>query len=332
MKVLVTGGAGYAGSVLVRRLLRARHDVVVADRFFFGACSLRSVAKNPRLRLVRTDTRQLDPGLLRGVKAVIDMAALSNDPAGQLDPLKTDQINFKARARTARLAKKAGVKKYILASSCSVYGSARGLLGEESPARPLTAYARANLAAEAAASRLGSEQFLVVVLRFATGFGLSPRMRFDLAVNAMALELWKRGKMRVMRDGNQWRPLIHVQDMARAYAHFLSADASGTYNVGQSNWRVKELAREVARAAKAKLRADWYGSADRRSYKVNFERARAAGFEARVTVREGAREVRAALESGRISDAPQSMTVQWYSKLLEAEKLYKEASLDGRIL
>lgn len=332
MKVLVTGGAGYAGSVLVRKLLRARHEVVVVDRFFFGADSLRAVSKNPRLRLARADTRKMNPSLLRDMDAVIDMAALSNDPAGQLDPLKTDQINFKARARTAELAKKAGVKRYLLASSCSVYGSARGLLKEGSPTKPLTAYARANLSAEESARRLRSEKFRVTVLRFATGFGLSPRMRFDLAVNAMALGLWKDGKIRVMRDGSQWRPLVHVQDMARAYLHFLSADAPGTYNVGQSNWRVKELAREVAKSAKARLRADWYGSADRRSYKVIFERAREAGFEAHVTVRDGAREVRAALESGRTTDAPQSRTVLWYSKLLEAEKLYKEASLDGTIL
>ena len=334
VKVLVTGGAGYAGSVLVRRLLRAGHRVVVADRFFFGDDPLRSISKNPRLRMVRTDTRRLEARLLRGAGAVIDMAAVSNDPSGELDPAKTDQINRRARARTARLAKEAGVKRYLLASSCSVYGSAKGLLGEGAPAAPQTAYARANLAAEAAVLRLCSASFQAASLRFATAFGVSARMRFDLAVNAMALGVWRDGRVPVMRGGGQWRPLIHVQDMARAYEHFMSApDVSGrVFNVGHSNWRIRDLAREVARAAGSRLRADWYGSDDRRSYRASFEAARASGFEARTTVREGAREVLDALESGRAEPLPQTMTVGWYSRLMEAEALYKKISLDGRML
>lgn len=330
--MLVTGGAGYAGSVLVRRLLRAGREVVVADRFFFGAGPLRSVSKNPRLKMVRADTRRLDEKIMRRIDAVVDMAALSNDPAGELDPAKTDQINHKARARTARLARKAGAKKYVLASSCSVYGSSKGLLDEEARPGPLTAYARANLAAESAALKLATRGFKVVALRFATAFGVSPRMRFDLALNAMALGLWRDGRVPVMRGGRQWRPLVHVADMARAYSFFMEAPAEGVYNVGHSNWRVLELAREVARARGAPFRAGWYGSADRRSYRVSFERARAAGFQARASVLEGAREVLGALDSGRARDLPPTRTVQWYSRLLEAEKLYKSAELDGRVL
>ena len=332
MRIFVTGGAGYVGSVLVRHLLRAGHDVRVLDRFFFGAGSLSSVSKNPRLRLIRADSRSFDKRLLRGAQAVVDMASISNDPAGQLDPAKTDQINHRGRARTARLAREMGAGRYVLASSCSVYGAAGGVLDEGSPTRPLTAYARANLDAEAAAEKLDAPGFRTVSLRFATVFGLSPRMRFDLAVNAMALGLWRDGIMQVMRDGRQWRPLIHVRDAARAYAHFAGSDASGTFNVGSQNWQIRQLSSEVARAAGVAPRRRWYGGADARSYRASFARAEEAGFSARFSVADGVREILSALRSGRTADLPQTRTVGWYSKLLEAEKTFRAASLDGRIL
>lgn len=332
MKILVTGGAGYIGSVLVRRLLRAGHSVTVLDRFFFGTGPLAGVAKNPRLRTVRGDTRWFDGSILAKTDAVLDLAALSNDPSGELDPEKTMEINYRGRARVARLAKKHGVKRYVLASSCSIYGFREGVLDEESPVNPLTTYAKANRMAEEAALKLAGPKFCPVALRFATVFGLSPRMRFDLAVNAMALGLWRDGSMQVMRDGRQWRPLIHVRDAARAYAHFVGSDASGTFNVGWQNRQIRQLSSEVARAAGMAPRRRWYGGADARSYRASFARAKEAGFAARLSVADGVREILSALRSGRTADLPQTRTVGWYSSLLEAEKTFRAASLDGRIL
>lgn len=338
MRVLVTGGAGYIGSVLVRRLLAAGHRVTVLDRFFFGADSLSGVARNPRLKTVRGDTRWFDGSLLSKIDAVMDLAALSNDPSGELDPEKTLDINYRGRARVARLSKRHGVKRYVLASSCSIYGFREGILDEESPVNPLTTYARANRLAEVAALKLAGPRFSPVALRFATVFGLSARMRFDLAVNAMVLGLAGGGKLRIMRDGKQWRPFVHVRDAASAYLAALRAPADETsgqiFNVGSdaNNWQVLPLAKEVARAAGAPLRKEWYGDPDRRSYRINFAKVKRLGYAARRGVAAGAAEVAAALESGRTAADARTRTVEWYSHLLESQRVAESVSLGGRIL
>jgi len=191
MRILVTGGAGYIGSVLVRRLLKEGYKVKVLDRFFFGKESLKSISKNPSLTLIQDDTRWFNPKILRNVDVVLDLAALSNDPSGELDPKKTMEINYKGRARVAKLSKKMGVKRYVLASSCSIYGFRDGLLDEKSPINPLTTYAKANRLAEINAKKLADYKFTTTMLRFATVYGLSNRMRFDLAVNGMVLGFYK---------------------------------------------------------------------------------------------------------------------------------------------
>ena len=144
MQILVTGGAGYIGSVLVSRLLKEGYKVKVLDRFFFGKDSLKHLSKNPKLTIIQADTRWFDPKILKNVDVVMDLAALSNDPSGELDPKKTLEINYKGRARVAKLSKEHGVKQYILASSCSIYGFKEGVLNEKSPINPLTTYAKAN--------------------------------------------------------------------------------------------------------------------------------------------------------------------------------------------
>ena len=223
MQVLVTGGAGYIGSVLVKRLLKEKYNVKVLDRFFFGKDKLDSVSKNPRLKIIQDDTRWFDKKILKNVDVVMDLAALSNDPSGELEPKKTMDINFKGRARVAKLSKEQGVKQYILASSCSIYGFRDGILNEKSPINPLTTYAKANRKAEINAMKLSDEKFTTTMLRFATVFGLSPRMRFDLAVNGMVLGFFKNQQIPIMRDGKQWRPFIHVKDVAEAYVAIIKA-------------------------------------------------------------------------------------------------------------
>ena len=338
MKILVTGGAGYIGSVLVRRLLRAGHNVTVLDRFFFGTGPLAGVAKNPRLKTVRGDTRWFDGSILAKTDAVLDLAALSNDPSGELDPEKTMEINYRGRARVARLAKKHGVKRYVLASSCSIYGFREGILDEESPVNPLTTYAKANRMAEEAALKLAGPKFCPVALRFATVFGLSPRMRFDLAVNAMVLGLSGGGKLKIMRDGRQWRPFIHVSDAAAAYLSVLSAPADETsgqiFNAGSddNNWQVLPLAKEVAKAAGAPLRKEWYGDPDKRSYRISFAKIRRLGYSAQLGVGHGAAEIAKALASGKTEATKRTRTVEWYSHLLESQRIAESVSLGGRIL
>ncbi|MDR7485195.1 MAG: SDR family oxidoreductase [Armatimonadota bacterium] len=339
-RVLVTGGGGYIGSVLTSRLLEAGHAVTVLDRFFFGRETLSGVAGHPRLRIVQDDIRWCPPEVLDGIEVVLDLAALSNDPAGELDPERTLEINHQGRVRIARLARERGAARYILASSCSIYGFHDGtVLNEDSPPNPLTTYARANLRAEQETLPLAGPEFAVVVLRLATVYGLSPRMRFDLAINGMVLGLHRRGRIPVLRDGRQWRPFVHVQDAARAFLLAMEAPAGDVggqiFNIGSDdqNVQILPLAEMVARALGREGSVEWYGDPDHRSYQVSFRKCREVlRFIPQWTPERGAQEIMGALEAGQITDGPQTMTVAWYKALLEWHERLSSITQHGRIL
>src|SRR5438876_718570 len=234
-KVLVTGAGGYIGTTLVPTLLEQGYQVRALDRYFFGKNLL---VEDPRIEVVQEDSRKIRAEHLAGTEAVVDLAALSNDPSGELFQKETWEINCEARVRTAKLAKELGVQRYILPSSCSVYGfQANGqAVCEQSETNPLTTYAKANRAAEEGILPLGKNGFCAVVIRQATVFGYSPRMRFDLAINGMTYGAWKTGVLPLMRDGTQWRPMLHVRDAAAAICFILktaSAKVNGQiFNIG----------------------------------------------------------------------------------------------------
>ncbi|MDE1828863.1 MAG: SDR family oxidoreductase [Thaumarchaeota archaeon] len=339
MQVLVTGGGGYIGSVLVPRLLQEKYKVKVLDRFFFGKETLSSVSENPNLTLIQDDTRWFDPKILRNIDVVMDLAALSNDPSGEIDPQKTLDINYKGRARVAKLSKEAGVKRYILASSCSIYGFRDGILNEESPINPLTTYAKANRLAEIAARKLASDKFTVTMLRFATVFGYSPRMRFDLAVNGMVLGFFKNKQIPIMRDGTQWRPFIHVKDVAESYVKVIQSPKDKVngelFNVGSDgqNYQILPLAREVAHAIKIPFKKKWYGDPDTRSYKISFKKIKEVlGYKTRYTVEDGAREIYANLKKGTLTDSVKTRTVEWYKHLLESKRTVDSIVIKNTLL
>jgi len=339
MQVLVTGGGGYIGTVLVQRLLKEGYYVKVLDRFFFGKDKLNSVSKHPRLKLIQDDIRWFDKKILRGVDIVMDLAALSNDPSGELDPKKTMEINYKGRSRVAKLSKEQGVKRYILASSCSIYGFRDENLNEKSPINPLTTYAKANRQAEIAAKKLADKKFTTTMLRFATVFGLSPRMRFDLAVNGMVLGFFKNKQIPIMRDGKQWRPFIHVKDVAEAYITVIQAPEEKIngeiYNVGSDslNYQILSLAKEVAKAIKIPFKKKWYGDPDSRSYRISFEKINdVLGYKTKFSISDGAKETFDALKNGKTTDSIQTKTVEWYKYLLDAKNISDSVSLNDKVL
>jgi len=339
MKVLVTGGGGYIGSVLIQMLLERGYKVECLDRFFFGRETLSHVAGDPNLEIIKDDIRWFNPNILRGVDAVMDLAALSNDPAGELDPSKTMEINYKGRVRVATLAKKYGAERYILASSCSVYGFQDEVVNERSPTNPLTTYAKANVLAEQETLPLADKNFCVTALRQATVYGLSPRMRFDLAINGMVLGFYKHGKIPIMRDGTQWRPFVHIRDTSRAFIMVLEADKDlvngEIFNVGsnEQNYQIKPLAELIADAIGLPFNFEWYGSPDKRSYRVDFSKIRdTLGFKPKYTPKEGAKEVYDALVEGKVKDDIKTRTVEWYKFLLNAQKIVREVELNGIIL
>jgi nucleoside-diphosphate-sugar epimerase len=338
VRVLVTGGAGYIGSVLSGLLLEKGYEVTCLDRLFFGEDSIKEIAK--KITLVKGDIRWFEPEILKGADAVLDLASLSNDPSGELDPQKTLEINYKGRARVAALAKKYGVRKYVLASTCSVYGFQEGTLTEESSLNPLTTYAKANVLAEKETLHLADKSFSVTTLRQATVYGFSPRMRFDLAVNGMVLGFYKNGKIPIMRDGEQWRPFVHVKDTSNAFIRVLESDVElvngQIFNVGsdEQNVQVFDLAKLVAESIGLPFRYEWYGSPDKRSYKVSFEKIRRAlGYEPVYTPKEGSKEVFEALKQGRLDpDDPKTITVKWYHHLIEMHAFLKDVEINGVLL
>ncbi|MGE5327922.1 MAG: NAD-dependent epimerase/dehydratase family protein [Deltaproteobacteria bacterium] len=322
-KVLVTGGAGYIGSILVRMLIDNGYQVRVLDRFYFTDHSLENI-KN-KAELIRGDIRNVGKGIFDNVDTVMDLAAISNDPAGEIDPQKTIDINYLGRARIAQLAKLAGVKKYILASSCSVYGFQDGILDEQSAVNPLTTYAEANYLAEKAVLSLADENYTVSVLRQATVYGFSYRMRFDIAVNGMVGAYYKLGRFKVLRDGSQWRPFVHVKDTSKAFTMVMESNKEKVngqiFNVGANdlNIQILELAKKVAKGLNKPFEYEWYGEPDMRSYRVSFDKINMVlGYTTEYDFEAGAIEIWNEMEKGTIRwDDPKTKTVNWYKTLLD---------------
>jgi len=336
--VLVTGGAGYIGTTLTDLLLARGYEVTVVDRFFFGD-TLADLRANPNLHLVREDTRSVPPSVLKGVDAVMDLAALSNDPAGELDPQKTLDINHAARARMCKMAKAAGVGRYLLASSCSIYGFQDEVVDETSPINPLTTYAEANGLAEQSNLPQASEKFTVTALRQSTVYGLSRRMRFDLAINGMTLALHKQGSVKIMRDGTQWRPMVHVRDTSRAFIAVLEAPKDKVngeiFNVGSwdQNLQIRPLAERLSTAVGIPFKEEWYGDPDHRSYRVSFEKIeKRIGYKTQVTPEDGAREIFEHLQKGTLTDGPTTNTLGWYKTLVQWGERMREVAPHGVVL
>lgn len=327
MKVLVTGGTGYIGRVLVPMLIDAGHEVTAIDRQFLNYDDVNKEYEEIGCKLYKDDIRYFDPNLLRGQDAVVDLAALSNDPSGDLDPVKTWDINYLGRVRVARMAKKLGVQRYIVASSCSVYGFREDIANETTKPNPLTTYAQANIEIENDNLRLSDKEFTATALRFSTAFGYSKKMRFDIAINAMILNAFQSGKVKLMRDGNQYRPFVHVIDISRSILNVLGQDRGKVngkiFNIGSDSLNVKllDLANIVKNKVGSNNEIEWYGDPDVRSYRVSFQKAvEELDFKTVMTIEKGVDEILSKLKSGELRDVPQTHTVEYYKKLTESEQ------------
>lgn len=298
MQVLVTGHQGYLGTVMVPILEAAGHTVTGLDTGYFAECVLGTPPEDPST--IRVDLRDVTVEQLEGFDAVIHLAALSNDPLGALAPQITYDINHHASVRLARLAKEAGVHRFLYASTCSVYGaSGDELVTESAPLRPLTPYAESKVRVEGDVAEMADDSFCPVFLRNATAFGFSPRLRADIVLNNLVGHAMLTGEVRVLSDGTPWRPLVHTRDIASAFAVALEAPTDivhcAAFNVGteSNNQTVAQIAQHVVDTVPGStLVITGETGADPRSYRVDFSAFRKAlDFEAQWSIAEGATEL-----------------------------------------
>jgi nucleoside-diphosphate-sugar epimerase len=312
---------------------------LAVDRFFFGMEPVSEFVNNKNVTLLKKDIRDLTVGDLKGFGAVCDLACLSNDPAGEIDPQLTYQINRDGRIHVAKTAKAAGVEKYIISSSCSVYGQGEEpQLTEESPTNPISVYAKSTLEAEQTNLGLADNNFSVTALRNATVFGLSTRMRFDLVVNLMTLTAFQKSRIIVMGGGEQWRPLVHVSDVAKAFITTLNLDSTvinrEVFNIGLDNFQIKNLAYMVRDLLPFQIEIDIApDDADKRNYNVEFNKAKdRLKFTGKISVEDGIKEIYSALKAGKVDVGTRTVTVSWYKNILDANNLINSIELNGRVI
>jgi nucleoside-diphosphate-sugar epimerase len=317
MKIMVTGNTGYIGPVLAKHLLSSRNDVELIgfDTGYFAHC-LTDTAYLPEFNYKQHwgDLRHFPFDLLDGVDAVVHLAAISNDPMGTQFTQVTEDINYNASIQIARAAKVRGVKSFVFASSCSMYGSAdSGEKTESDDLNPLTAYARSKVAMEKSLENLADADFIVTALRFSTACGMSDRLRLDLVLNDFVVGALTSGEISVLSDGTPWRPLIDVKDMSRAIDwaldRFVELDVPFLpVNAGsqESNYQVKDLAHAVADIITGtKVSINTNAQVDKRSYRVNFEKfkAYAQNHQPQVSLEQSINDLRLGLENMNFTDA-----------------------------
>ena len=304
MFVLVTGNRGYIGTVMVSMLQAEGFDVTGLDSDLFEGCVFGDDSVTggiPDIPYVRKDIRDVELADLRGVDAVVHLCALSNDPLGNLDPKITYEINYEGSVRLAKLAKKAGVERYVLSSSCSVYGaSTADIVNEESEVNPVTPYAASKVLAEKGISELADSKFSPTFLRSSTAYGLSPMLRFDLVLNNFVAWSFTKGIVLLKSDGSAWRPFVHIQDISRAFITVLNAPRelihNQVFNVGKNeeNLRIREVA-EIVKQTVPNSQIEYVEGAepDKRSYRVEFNKISTAlpEFKPKWNVRLGAKQL-----------------------------------------
>lgn len=337
MRVLITGHLGFIGAVMVPLVQQAGHDVTGLDCGLYDECDFG--APVVPIREIRADIRDVDADLIRGFDAIIHLAALSNDPLGDVDAQLTYDINHLATVRLASLARDAGVSRFLFSSSCSNYGAAGDtMLDEDSAFNPVTPYGVSKVRAEEDLLKLASDRFSPVLLRSATAYGVSPRLRSDIVLNNLTAYAVAIGKVLIKSDGTPWRPIVHVEDICRAFIAALEAPRDAVhaqaFNVGrpEENFRVRQLA-EFVRDAVPGCELQFAGDAspDTRNYRVDCSKIAQIlpAFKPRWNARKGAAELYEAYKKHGIS--VEDIEGHRYRRIGEIKRLLSSGKLDGAL-
>jgi len=334
MRVLVTGHEGYIGTVLVPMLLSAKHELTGLDSNLFARCTFGPGF--PEIPTIRKDIRDITVEDVEGFDAILHLAGLSNDPLGDLNPDLTYEINHRASVRLAELARQAGVRRFIFSSSCSNYGAGgEDLLNEESDFNPVTPYGVSKVRVEQDVSRLADSKFSPTFLRNATAFGVSPRLRFDLVLNNLVAWAYATGRVFMKSDGSPWRPIVHIEDISRAFLAVLEAPVelvhNQAFNVGRNedNYRVRELA-EIVRQTVPGTKVEYASDAgpDKRCYRVDCSKIQRLlpGFKPTWDARRGAQELYSTYQAiGLTVDDFEGVR---YKRIAHIRSLIKEGVVD----
>ena len=337
MRVLVTGCNGYIGSILALRLLEAGHEVVGFDSNLFADCLFGDPPVDYEQHVV--DMRDVKAADLKGFDAVCHLAALSNDPLGSLEPRLTHEINHQASVWLARLAKQAGVKRFIVSSSCSSYGTAGDdLLTEEASLNPCTPYGETKVATDRDVAQLADESFTPVYLRNATAYGVSPRLRLDLVINDFVANAVLQGRIIIKSDGTPWRPVVHIEDICEAFLAVLTAPRqqvhNQSFNVGRTeeNYRVSELA-EIVKLSVPECKIEYApgGGPDKRCYRVDCGKIarQVPGFRPKWDVRRGAKQLCDAFRSVPLTAA--DVASGRFLRLSTLKRLMESGAIDSEL-
>jgi nucleoside-diphosphate-sugar epimerase len=337
MRVLVTGHKGYIGTVMVPMLQQAGHDVVGIDSDLYSQCTFGKGFDE--IEHMEKDVRHVEASELEGFNAIIHLAGLSNDPLGDLNPDLTMEINHQASVRLAKLAKEVGVERFLFSSSCSNYGAAgENLIDETGAFNPVTPYGVSKVKVEQDVAKLGDDKFCPVFFRSATAYGVSPRLRFDLVLNNLVAWAYTTGKVHIKSDGTPWRPIVHIEDISRAFTAVLPAPRdvvfNQAFNVGviDENYRVSELAdivKETVPGCEIEYAKD--AGPDKRCYRVDCSKlpSMVPEFKPQWTARKGAQEL---YDSFKETDlCLEDFEGPKYKRISHIKKLIDEGRLDNSL-